>query len=792
MEDVVHPPNSSTRSTSSPTSTSSPAPDIDQPITVPPDVEAPPPTRRRADTSTTAVPSAGTGPGIEPDSLEEFTRTVPWPALDVLSPDERQSREWLVTNGLGGYASGTIAGAITRRYHALLIAALPAPLGRVAMLSHLAERLRFVPASSAEAAAGEPTDPAEDMPAESQDRPVVWLGIHQQEGRLAQREGAHHLVEFRLEAGLPVWRYQINDSIIEKSLLLVHGQNTLHVRYTRLAGSGTIRLGLRPMVNFRPHDAPVSHPLGTYTVTATKGRVALSSDDSGLPPVHMAVHGRGAAFTLDSVPIADVHYPLEAERGYESEGLTWSPGYFRADLAEGEPVTLVASVEPWATVDALSADQAWEAERERRARLIAQAHPEARHGTAAALTLAADQFIITPAGRADDAARARALGEDARTVIAGYHWFTDWGRDTMISLEGLTLVTGRHREARDILHTFAQYVRDGLIPNLFPEHGHEGLYHTADATLWYFHALDRYLAWTGDTQTLDVLRPTLLDIVDHHLRGTHFNIQVDPTDGLLRQGAPGYQLTWMDAKVDDWVVTPRRGKAVEINALWYNALRLLEDWTRAAGDTGSAARLAEHARGARETFNRRFWHAEAGYLYDVIDGEQGDDDACRPNQVLAIALRHPVLDRERWPAVLSVVRERLLTPVGLRSLAPGHPDYKARYFGDLRARDAAYHQGTVWAWLIGPFVDAWLAAHPDDEEGARACLQGFVHHLDQACIGTISEVFDAEAPFTPRGCVAQAWSVAEVLRAWIRTSSSSAAGTTGSSAPPISPAPDGA
>jgi predicted glycogen debranching enzyme len=710
----------------------------------------------------------------EATRLDELVHRIPWPAIGAASSEDLLSREWLVTNGLGGYASGSVAGAITRRYHALLIAALPAPLGRVAMLSHLAERLRFA------------------------DRSIVWLGVHQSGGRLTQLEGAQHLVEFRLEAGLPVWRYHVNHSVIEKSLLLVHNQNTLHVRYTLVRGDEAIRLGLRPLVNFRPHDAPVNTPLANYTVAATMGRVDLT-DDTGLPALHMAMRGRGAAFTLDSVPIADIRYATEAERGYESEGESFSPGYFRADLTTEDPVTLVASVEPWNVIEAIGAEEAWQAERARRERLIAIAHPAARSGPAAELVLAADQFIITPACRADDTARAHAAGEEARTVIAGYHWFTDWGRDTMISLEGLTLVTGRHREAGDILRTFAQYIRDGLIPNMFPEHGHEGLYHTADATLWFFHALERHAAWTGDLTLLNDLRPALLDIVDHHLRGTHFNIRVDPDDGLLSEGEEGYQLTWMDAKVGDWVVTPRRGKAVEINALWYNALRLLEGWTRDAGDHDNAARLATHADRAFASFNRRFWNDAAGCLFDVVDGggsggggEADHDAACRPNQVIAIALRHPVLDRARWEPVLQTVRDRLLTPVGLRSLAPGHPDYKPRYFGDLRARDAAYHQGTVWAWLIGPFVDAWLAQHPHDEAGARACLQGFVAHLDQACIGSISEVFDADAPFTPRGCIAQAWSVAEVLRAWIKTSSSSAADTMASSAPPTSPAPDGA
>jgi predicted glycogen debranching enzyme len=357
-----------------------------------------------------------------------------------------------------------------------------------------------------------------------------------------------------------------------------------------------------------------------------------------------------------------------------------------------------------------------------------------------------------------------------RSVIAGYHWFTDWGRDTMISLEGLTLSTGRHAEAGWILRTFAYYIRDGLIPNMFPEGTKEGLYHTADATLWFFHAIQRYLVATNDRATLRQLMPKLKSIFEHHMKGTRFGIGVDPSDGLLRQGEEGYQLTWMDAKVDGWVVTPRRGKPVEINALWYNALRLLEGWLREEAGDADARSLAERAEQGRRSFNARFWYQQGGYLYDVVDGEGGDDPACRPNQLLALSLGHPVLEPKRWEPVLRVVTERLLTPVGLRSLAPGHPDYKPRYYGDIRSRDAAYHQGTVWAWLIGPFLDAWLKVHPEDRPGARRFLEGFTDHLHDSCIGSVSEVFDAEEPFTPRGCIAQAWSVAEVLRCWAKVS----------------------
>jgi len=413
--------------------------------------------------------------------------------------------------------------------------------------------------------------------------------------------------------------------------------------------------------------------------------------------------------------------------------------------------------------------EALAAEVERTRRLLDSAPAAARTGAAAQLVLAADQFIIRPVGRVRDTVRAAAVGDEIRTVIAGYHWFTDWGRDTMISLEGLALTTGRHREAGFILRTFAQYVRDGLIPNLFPDGSDEGLYHTADATLWFFHALERHAQVTGYWSLVQEVVPVMREIVEAHLRGTRFGIAVDPADGLLRQGAEGYQLTWMDAKVDGWVVTPRRGKAVEINALWYNALCLLARWECDLGDQERARRYGEAGARTRESFNQRFWFADGGYLYDVIDGPEGNDAACRPNQILAISLPNPVLDQERWAAVVDVVRQRLVTPVGLRSLSPDHPDYKARYFGDLRTRDAAYHQGTVWAWLIGPFIDAWLKVHPDDRAGARSLLDGLIAHLPEFGVGSIAEIFDAEAPYTPRGCVAQAWSVAEVLRCLVKT-----------------------
>ena len=653
-------------------------------------------------------------------------------------------REWLATNGLGGYASGTISGSITWRYHGLLIAALPAPYGRMVMLNHLSEHIHFPTGRALQIGGEEPSQPEEAA------------------------APAHFMREFRLENGLPIWRYEAEGIVIEKQVLFLHGQNTVHVTYRLLSDQESVRLELRPSIHFRKHEQAVNDgPHDGYRLSVTGDHYEISAPDI-LPRLRLVLNGDQAEFTYDGGCRREIYYQKEAERGYQSRGSLWSPGYFGVILHPRKDATLIASTEFWHTMLALTADEALHFYHERHRRLISMSDPKARQSPGADLVLAADQFIVTPAGRIQDAARAHAAGDEVRTIIAGYHWFTDWGRDTMISLDGLTLMTRRFTEAGWILRTFAHYIRDGLIPNLFPEGKNEGLYHTADATLWFFHALEKYVLATGDLGTLRLILPKLRDIVDHHLRGTRFGIHVDPQDGLLCQGAPSYQLTWMDAKVEDWVVTPRRGKAVEINGLWYNALRLLEEWLRQE-NAGGADELAAHAQKAKESFNRRFWYAQGNYLYDVLDGEQGHDASCRPNQLLAFSLTHPVLDRKHWEPVLNVVHDRLLTPVGLRTLSPDNPNYKPKYFGDLRARDAAYHQGTVWAWLIGPFIDAWLKVRPDDRAGARKFLEGFMPHLDEGCVGSINEIFDAEAPYTPRGCIAQAWSVAEVLRAWVKT-----------------------
>ena len=643
------------------------------------------------------------------------------------------TREWLVTNGLGGYASGTIGGMPTRRYHGVLIAALPNPAGRAMMLNYVGEQVKFRDGTRADLGWAEPTFGA---------------------------GAALPLIGFRLELGLPVWTFGHDLVRIERRLFLAHLHNTVAVTYRLLAGD-PVRLELRPGLHFRGHDDFVSTVLpAAYEVRAYGAQIEVAAP-APYPALRFRIEAPKTSFVVEPQTTPDLGYEIEAARGYASRGRLFSPGRFRAELGP-DGVAFVASSEGWETIASTSANDIFATEITRRHHLLSLAVPQARGGAAAELVLAADQFIFRPVGRPED--------PQARSIIAGYHWFTDWGRDTMISLEGLTLVTGRIAEARSILRTFASHVRDGLVPNMFPEGANQGLYHTADATLWFFHALDRYLRTANDEATLTELLPTLRDVIAKHLAGTKFGIGVDPADGLLREGAEGYQLTWMDAKCDNWVVTPRRGKPVEINALWYNALCLMVGWLQRTGDVAGAQELAGHAERVKDSFAKRFWNPATSYLFDVVDGEHGDDPACRPNQLFALSLAHPVLDPSRWAAILGVVELLLLTPVGQRSLAPSDPEFKPTYDGDLRSRDAAYHQGTVWSWLIGAYVDARMRVYPDQLAATRSQLEGLIAHLGEACIGSISEVFDAIAPFTPRGCIAQAWGVAETLRALVITS----------------------
>ena len=480
--------------------------------------------------------------------MNEQVIRIPWPGKREGQAEPDLSREWLVTNGLGAYASGTVPGIITRRYHGYLIAALPAPFGRMMMLNDLVERVQIADGST------------------------VQLGGEERANAPLRLHGAEHLSEFRIERGIPVWRYETDQFTLEKRLILPHGQNTVYVNYQLLSGPDAVRLVLRPSLHFRPHESPVSIELDpSYVLLVAEDRyeVALGSTT---PPLRFLIYGSKPALTVDKIRVQEIVYRIEERRGYPARGDLWSPGYFHVELRKDAPATLVASTESWESIRALRPEDALSSEPERRARVMnntgfcgdrmaAENIPQSE--TAVELLFAADQFVVTPVGRLQDVARAHAVGDEIRTVIAGYHWFTDWGRDTMISFEGLNLCTGRFQEGAWILRTFLHYIRDGLLPNLFPEGQSEGLYHTADATLWLFHAIDRYTEITQDRSILRMAIPRLLDVFDHHMRGTRFNIGVDPSDGLLKEGAEGYALTWMDAKVEDWVVTPRRGKPVE-------------------------------------------------------------------------------------------------------------------------------------------------------------------------------------------------------------------------------------
>ncbi len=671
---------------------------------------------------------------VESPPLSEPVITLAWQRNG--DANALLAREWLVTNGLGGYSSCTVMQIATRRYHGIFVPHLPSPRGRTMVIPRLDEALDV----------GGTT--------------IRLSGAEHADGRL-DADIFDHLTAFRREWQTPTWRFSCHGREVLKRVIMPYGQNTVYVQY-RLEAGDPVTLRLRPFVTFRMSGAPLSEarkPPFLLTIIREQYEMPLCE---GVSPLKLCLRPQSGAFVADTYISREVSYRVDRDRGSPHVEDLESPGYFTVRLDREHPVSFVASMEPWENLQ-YDADAIFSAERARLQKLVSQIERVPGDRLETLLALAADQFIVFPGSRMEEHALAQASGDEARTVIAGYHWFTDWGRDTMISLEGLTLCTGRHREARAILRTFARYIKDGLIPNLFPEGERTGLYHTADATLWFFHALDRYYEVTGDRDTLTVLYPALKDVMEHHVKGTVFGIGVDEHDGLLKAGAPGYALTWMDAKVEDWVVTPRRGKPVEIQGLWYNAVRLMGQW---ADDFDERTdRWDGLAKQIEDSFNDRFWYSSGGYLYDIVDGEAGDDPTLRPNQILTMSLRYPVLRQDRWTSVLAVMRDKLLTPFGLRSLAPGHRDYKAMYFGDLRARDAAYHQGTVWVWLIGHFVDASLKAGVNRSE-CRRVLEAFDSHLADDGIGTISEIFDADSPYAPRGCMAQAWSVAEVLRAY--------------------------
>jgi predicted glycogen debranching enzyme len=673
------------------------------------------------------------------------TTDVRWPRRTLTFPDTHDGSidptlEWLVTNGLGGFASALVSGGLTRRYHGMLIAAQPPPLGRMVFVSALRTWLCI----------GD----------------VRVLIDHEDLGVLAAAD-TRALREFTLDGGLPQWRYEVGTVILEKHVVMPHRRNTTCVIFKLRAADQPVQLECEPVLSVRPLESPLAEggPRPLSAEVTADGMVVVA--DSALPPLRFFAQAASVKWEVISRDATRVEFAEEVARGYHHVGALFAPCRACLSFDDGT-AAIVLTTETDHQTDVLA--QEWlEQEEQRRVALLEKA------GTfddfEAELTLAADQFVIAPIGHAAAADAGRTSGTYSRSVIAGYHWFTDWGRDTMISLDGLTLVSGRHAEAAEILRMFGGHVVDGLIPNLFPEGHRVGLYHTADATLWFFEAIRRFTERTHDQTVLADLLPLLVEILECHRRGTLFGIGVDAADQLLMQGEAGYALTWMDARMDGWVVTPRRGKAVEINALWYNALQLMSGWLEARGDQAEADRCRREAALMRVSFNQRFWNRETGYLFDVVDGEGGQDAACRPNQLFAVSLSHPVLNEDRWPSVVAAAREKLLTPLGLRTLAPDEPGYQSQYSGDLRTRDGAYHQGTVWPWLIGAYVDALLKVAPDDVAAARAVLASFPAHLSQAGVGSISEICDADGPHLPRGCIAQAWSVAEVLRAWGRTRS---------------------
>lgn len=650
-------------------------------------------------------------------------------------------KEWLLTNGIGGYASLGVNGGATRKYHGLLVASFPPPIGRVNMCTYLQDSARL-PNSS-------------EIYFSSQD--VLDL-ISQPQFKCSKVE---------LKSGLPVWTYKSDDYVIEKSAFFIHKHNTVVVTYELKEGSSPLDIIFRPYFCFKHYEAPVNGPLIEAHCKLIERGCEIST--GVYPPVHLLGNSR---WNLEENDLKNVIYRIEAERGYDSMGDLKSWGYFCEKVDVGCSVSFIVSADSIDFLNALSIEESKRAERERVKALLlaAQAVTPALTDEDPMLNLviSADQFIIISPRQPDITwTDATGIGE-AHTIIAGYHWFTDWGRDTMISLEGLTLVTGRYQEAKEILHLFAHHVRDGLIPNMFPDGKEQGVYYTADATLWFVHALKRYYDYTNDDAFLEILFPKIHEIMGAHLKGTRFGIHMDPKDGLLVQGEEGYALTWMDAKVGDLVVTPRRGKAVEINGLWYNCLRIVSTWYERFGRHEEAASLHNISEQCREAFNRKFWFDEGKYLYDIIEGEGGDDPACRANQLLAISLDYPVLNEQYWKPVLDTVRNELLTPFGLRTLSSKHPHYKINYNGNLLLRDLAYHQGTIWAWLIGPFIDAWMRVYPERSAEAEKFLNSFTDHLNEACLGSINEIFDSQSPHMHRGCIAQAWSVAEILRCKVK------------------------
>jgi predicted glycogen debranching enzyme len=636
-------------------------------------------------------------------------------------------REWIVTNGLGGYASGTVAGVNTRRYHGLLVAALTPPVGRTVLVAGLSEWA-------------------------VQDGRRYPLSTHEYGDGTVDPGGYRYVEQFSLDGMLPVWTYAFEDVLIERCVWMAHGANTTYVGYRLVRGRGPVTLRITPLVTHRDFHALRSGTGWRPDSSVDASSVTIRVD--GAAPYR--VLAPGGRFAPDGMWWWNFLHREERSRGLDDREDLYTPGEFVLSLSEGEPAALAATAEDDPDLDAA---RALADARGRQDTLVRRASAEAADPVVQQLTLAADQFIVPREVRR----------RSGKTVLAGYHWFNDWGRDAMIALPGLALSTGRHDDAAEILRTFAGFVRDGLLPNNFPDGaGTEPGYNTADASLWFVLAAGAYAEIAGADDSVagvvDGLRPVIRDIIDHHVTGTRYGIGMDPQDGLLRAGEDGVQLTWMDAMVGDTIVTPRIGKPVEINALWYNALR-----TAAAlfvgRDEDAASRCDVLAGRVRTAFRARFVRPGREALADVVDGAEGDDLTIRANQIFAVSLPFPLLDGDAAAGVVRAVGRALLTTYGLRSLAPDAPGYHGTYEGDVFQRDHAYHEGTGWAWLIGPYAEAYFRV-TGDAAGALDLLRPFEHHLRDAGLGTISEIFDGDPPHRPRGCIAQAWSVAEVLRVW--------------------------
>src|SRR5271155_1503834 len=643
--------------------------------------------------------------------------------------NEALRREWLETNGLGGFASSTIIGLNTRRYHGLLVAATKPPVGRYLLLSKLEETLLL-------------------------DGRAFDLSTNRYPS-VVHPQGFRYLKQFRLDP-FPVFTYEIEGIEIEKTVFMVHGENSTIIQYQLGnvgAGSkslpGKIALELRPLIAFRDYHSTTRENTALNAGVASLPGLASITPYTGLPSLHLA-HNAGQLESGNASWYRNFEYEAERERGLDFTEDLFNPCLLRFNLRPGAGAVIIASTQPR---DAASVDEYRQAEISRRVSIVR--HAPIKAAFVESLTTAADQFIV-------------ARGEQ-KTVIAGYHWFSDWGRDTMIALPGLTLPLKRYDLAQSILRTFSRHMDHGMLPNRFPDAGETPEYNTVDATLWFFEAIRAYFAYTGDLEFVrNDLYSVLTDVVAWHVRGTRFGIKVD-SDGLLSCGEPGVALTWMDARVGDWVVTPRRGKPVEIQALWYNALCVLEDVAQRLGDADGGMRYGRMAALTKRSFNRFFWNKENECLYDVVNGGP-PDSSVRPNQILAVSLPHTMLSPERSKLVVEVAQKHLLTPFGLRSLAPSDPQYCGRYTGDAVSRDAAYHQGTVWPWLMGPFVTAYIKVHGGGKPArrqAQSWLSAFKDHLADSGLGQVSEIFDGDAPHRPVGCIAQAWRVAELLRATV-------------------------